>query len=176
MNRAQRRKAESEFRRRPPDRYGYIVISSDDLVARPPPDLAEVVKAAGVDPNTPFNGLPSPWKRNDAEWFKAHPQRAHRVREQFPGEQFDLASSGRVDKVIVRQIRLGLRVRAPFTVTECDALTFDPMLRLIERGKREEAVAHALFDLTQTKGRLIQVDEIVAMVGRFESASARAKS
>ena len=48
MNRAQRRKAASEFRHRPPDRYGYIVFSSDDLVARPPPDMAEVVKAAGV--------------------------------------------------------------------------------------------------------------------------------
>ena len=48
------------------------------------------------------------------------------------------------------------------------------MLRLIERGEREEAVAHALFDLTQTKGRLIQVDEIVAMVGRYETASVRA--
>ena len=49
-------------------------------------------------------------------------------------------------------------------------------VRLIERGEREEAVVHTLFDLTQTKGRLIQVDEIVAMVGRYESAAARAES
>ena len=38
------------------------------------------------------------------------------------------------------------------------------MLRMIERAEREEAVAHALFDLTQTKGRLVQVHEIVAMI------------
>ena len=116
MNRAQRRKAESEFRRRPPDRYGYIVISSDDLVARPPPDLAEAAtaRAAGMGPNIEFNGLPSPWKRDDDAWFEAHPQRAHRVRDRFPGERIkgdplDLPNAG-ISKVIVRQIRPGLRV------------------------------------------------------------------
>ena len=45
---------------------------------------------------------------------------------------------------------------------------------MLDVGEREESVAHALFDLTQTEGRLIQVDEIVAMVGRYETASVRA--
>jgi len=179
MNRAQRRKAESEFRRRPPDRYGYILISSDDLVARPPPDMAEVVKAAGVDPNTPFNGLPSPWKKDDAAWFEAHPHRAHRVRNRFPYERFkgepsDLPNAA-TSKIIVRQIRAGLRARSAFIVKECSEPDVIGLMReMLDVAEREESVAHALFDLTQTEGRLIQVDEIVAMVGRYETASVRA--
>ncbi len=181
MNRAQRRKAESEFRRRPPDRYGYIVISSDDLVARPPPDMAEVVKAAGVDPNIPFNGLPSPWKKDDAAWFEAHPQRAHRVRDRFPYERFKGEPSDLpnvvISKIIVRQIRAGLRVRAAFIVEECsDPDAIDVLREMLDVAEREESVAHALFDSTQNNGRLVQIHEIVAMIKQYESAAARAMS
>jgi hypothetical protein len=38
------------------------------------------------------------------------------------------------------------------------------MLRLIERGEREEAVAHALFDSTQNNGRLVNFHELLAMI------------
>ena len=50
------------------------------------------------------------------------------------------------------------------------------MLRLIERGEREEAVAHALFDSTQTNGRLVNFHELLTMINQYESASARAAS
>ena len=181
MNRAQRRKAESEFRRRPPDRYGYIVISSDDLVARPPPDMAEVLKAAGVDPNIPYNGLPSPWKRDDAEWFEAHPQRAHRVRDRFPYERFkgepsDLPNAV-ISKIIVRQIRAGLRVKAALIVKECSEPDVIGLTReMLDVAEREESVAHALFDSTQNDGRLVNFHELLAMIKQYESAAARAVS
>ena len=181
MNRAQRRKAESEFRRRPPDRYGYILISSDDLVARPPPDMAEVVKAAGVDPNTPFNGLPSPWKKDDAAWFEAHPHRAHRVRNRFPYERFkgepsDLPNAA-TSKIIVRQIRAGLRVKAAFIVKECSEPDVIGLTReMLDVAEREESVAHALFDSTQNNSRLVNFHELLAMINQYESASARAVS
>ena len=179
MNRAQRRKAESEFRRRPPDRYGYIVISSHDLVARPPPDMAEVVKAAGVDPNIPFNGLPSPWKKDDAAWFEAHPQRAHRVRDRFPYERFkgepsDLPNAA-ISKIIVRQIRAGLRVRAGFVIVEeRDPDAIAVLREMIEMAELRESVAHALFETTQNNGRLVQIHEIVAAIKQYETAAARA--
>lgn len=181
MNRAQRRKAESEFRRRAPDQYGYIVFSSDDLVARPPPDMAEVVKAAGVDPNIPFNGLPSPWKKNDGAWFEAHPQRAHRVRDRFPYERFKGEPSDLpnvvISKIIVRQIRAGLRVRAALIVKECSEPDVIGLTRaMLDVAEREESVAHAMFDLTQNNGRLVNFHELLAMINQYESASARAAS
>ena len=181
MNRAQRRKAKSEFRRRLPYRYGYIVISSDDLVARPPPDLAEEVKAAGIDPNTPFNGLPSPWKKDDAAWFEARPHRAHRVRDRFPFERFkgepsDLPNAA-ISKIIVRQIRAGLRVRATFIVKECSEPDVIGLTRkILDLAEREESVAHALFDSTQNVGQLVYFHELLAMIKQYESASARAAS
>ena len=181
MNRAQRRKAESEFRRRPPDRYGYILISSDDLVARPPPDMAEVARAAGVDPNTPFNGLPSPWKKDDAAWFEAHPHRAHRVRNRFPYERFkgepsDLPNAA-TSKIIVRQIRAGLRARSAFIVKECSEPDVIGLMReMLDVAEREESVAHALFDSTQNDARLINFDQLLARIEQYESAAARAVS
>ena len=46
----------------------------------------------------------------------------------------------------------------------CDANSIDPMPRLIERGEREEAVAHALFNSTQNNGRLVNFHELLAMI------------
>ena len=58
----------------------------------------------------------------------------------------------------------------------CDANSIDLMLRLIERGEREEAVAHALFDSTQNNSRLVNFHELLAMFEQYESAAARAAS
>ena len=181
MNRAQRRKAESEFRRRPPDRYGYIVISSDDLVARPPPDMAEVVKAAGVDPNIPFNGLPSPWKKDDAAWFEAHPHRAHRVRDRFPYERFkgepsDLPNAA-ISKIIVRQSGPACASEQAFVIVEeRDPDAIAVLREMIEMAELRKSVAHALFEAAQNSGRPVQIHEIVAMIEQYESAAARAVS
>ncbi len=181
MNRAQRRKAKSESRRRPADRYGYIVFSSDDLVARPPPDLAEALKAAGINPNIPFNGLPSLWKKDDAAWFEAHPQRAHRVRDRFPQERFkrepsDLPNAV-ISKIIVRQIRAGFRVKAALIVKECSEPDVIGLTRgLLDVAEREESVAHALFDSTQNDARLVNFDQLLVRIEQYESAAARAAS
>ena len=134
--------------------------------------MAEVVKAAGVDPNIPFNGLPSPWKKDDAAWFEAHPHRAHRVRDRFPYERFkgepsDLPNAA-ISKIIVRQIRPGLRVRAAFIVKECDPDAIAVLREMIEMAELRESVAHALFESTQNNGRLVQIHEIVAMIEQYE--------
>ena len=36
-----------------------------------------------------------------------------------------------------------------------------------------ESVAHALFDLTQNNGRLVQIHEIVAMISQYNRCRAR---
>ena len=121
------------------------------------------------------------WKRDDAEWFKAHPQRAHRVRDRFPYERFrgepsDLPNVV-ISKIIVRQIRAGLRVRAAFIVKECSEPDVIGLTRaMLDVGEREESVAHALFDSTQNNPRLVNFHELLAMIEQYESASARAAS
>ena len=109
--------------------------------------MAEAVKAAGMGPNIPFNGLPSPWKRDDAAWFEAHPQRAHRVRNRFPYERFKGEPSDLpnvvISKIIVRQIRAGLRVRAAFIVKECSEPDVVGLVlrEMLDVAEREESVA-----------------------------------
>ena len=124
MNRAQRRKAEMAIRRLVTDRCSHhLTEETDAVVERCLAGLSEIVRAAGVSSEIWLNVQSSPWKRDDAEWFKAHPQRAHRVRDRFPYERFNGEPSDLpnvvISKIIVRQIRAGLRVRAAFIVKEC---------------------------------------------------------
>lgn len=64
-----------------------------------------------------------PWKTDDAAWFKAHPERSHRLRQVLKGEAEMVAASipkgqtppnHRVD-ILVRQVEPGKRIRAAFT-------------------------------------------------------------
>ena len=97
-------------------------------------------------------------------WLKAHPQRAHRVRDQFLGEHFEPTSSAQIDFVVVRQIRPGLRIRAPFTLVEG---------ALAMRGLNDdEAATHAPFDLTRAGGRLIPTVELAELIARYAIAPA----
>ena len=126
--------------------------------------VAEIVRAMGSDPSKrQVHVLPSVWKRDDAAWLKAHPQRAHRVRDQFLGEHFEPTSSAQIDFVVVRQIRPGLRIRAPFTLVEALAM----------RGLNDdEAAAHTPFDLTRAGGRLIPTVELAELIARYAIAPA----
>ena len=133
--------------------------------------VAEIVRAMGSDPSKrQVHVLPSLWKRDDAAWFTAHPRRSHRVRDGFPGE-FERASGGPVDFVVVRQIQPGLRIRAPFTLVECGADALGMMQALAMRGLNDdEAAAHTLFDLTRAGGRLIPTVELAELIARYAIA------
>jgi hypothetical protein len=71
----------------------------------------------------------TPWARDDRAWFAAHPRHAHRVRAAFSGEH-----QPEPDFVIVRQIRPGLRIRKPFTLTACSADLVGTMQDLARRA------------------------------------------
>ena len=146
MNRAQRRKAEKAIRRLASDRCNHhSTEETDAVVERCLAGLSQIARAAGVSSEPWLNVESPPWERDDAEWFKAHAQRAHRVRAQFPGEHFERRSSAPIDFVVVRQIRPGLRVRAPFTLVECGADALEMMMALAKRGSNDdEAAAHTL--------------------------------
>ena len=172
MNRAQRRKAEKAIRRLVTDRCSHHSTEETDAVVERCLALSQIVRPAGVSSETWLNVQSSPWKRDDAEWFKAHPQRAHRVRAQFPGKHFERRSSAPIDFVVVRQIRSGLRVRAPFTLVECGADALEMMMALAKRCLNDdEAAAHTLFDLTRTGGRLIPTVELVELIARYATDS-----
>jgi hypothetical protein len=58
---------------------------------------AEFARGSGVDlERTRMNFEESPWKADDAAWFKAHPDRAHRVREKVPDGVFPVDPSAPV--------------------------------------------------------------------------------
>ena len=69
-----------------------------------------------------------PWKADDREWFRAHPDRSHRVRRMFPGEDaygegvaVDMAAFPLERRcVIVRQIEPGIRQRFPIGMLKPD--------------------------------------------------------
>jgi hypothetical protein len=145
---------------------------TDAVVERCLAGLSEIVRPAGVSSETWLNVQSSPWKRDDAEWFKAHAQRAHRVRAQFPDEHFERRSSAPIDFVVVRQIRPGLRVRAPFTLVECGADSLAMMVALAKRTLNDnEGAAHAMFEMTQAGGRLIPTVELAELIARYATDS-----
>ena len=168
MNRAQRRKAEKAIRRLVTDRCSHhSTEETGAVVERCLAGLSEIVRAAGESSDIWLNVQSSPWKRDDAEWFKAHPQRAHRVREQFPGE---LERSDPIDFVVVRQIKPGQRARVPFTLVDCGADALEMMVALAKRAD-DEAATHTLFDLTQAGGRLIPTVELAELIARYATDS-----
>ena len=113
MNRAQRRKAEKAIRRLVTDRCSHhLTEETDAVVERCLAGLSEIVRAAGVSSEIWLNVQSSPWKRDDAEWFKAHPQRAHRVRDGFPAN-----SSGSTRTTLSRSSnQAGQRARVAFSL------------------------------------------------------------
>ena len=148
-NRAQRRRAEKLARIAKRNRHAEQVVA---IVLTGPP--------------------PPPWKSDDAAWFTAHPRRSHRVRDEFPGE-FERASGGPVDFVVVRQIKPGQRIRVPFTLVECGADALGMMQALAMRGLNDdEAAAHTLFDMTQAGagGRSIPTVELAELIARHAIA------
>jgi hypothetical protein len=52
-----------------------------------------------------------PWKREDREWFAAHPDRTHRVRDIFGWATFDLLSEAAAQgRTVVPPAAIGVRI------------------------------------------------------------------
>ena len=87
----------------------------------------------------------------------------------------DLPNAG-ISKIIVRQIRPGLRVRAAFIVEECEPDAIGVLRAMLDAAEHAETVAHALFDSTQNNSRRVDFHELLAMIKQYEAAAARAVS
>ena len=148
-NRAQRRRTEKLARIAKRNRHAEQGVVAIALTGSPPP----------------------PWKRDDAAWFTAHPRRSHRVRDGFPGE-FERASGGPVDFVVVRQIQPGLRIRVSFTLAECGADALGMMQALAMRGLKTTRLPRTLFDLTEAGAgrRSIPTVELAELIARHAIA------
>jgi len=79
-----------------------------------------------------------PWTVDDRDWFKQHRKRSHRMRAPFPGELDGVEiPAGRKVIMLVRQVEPGRRMR----------VAFDPDAVLLPGSPRDEAFAHALFEV-----------------------------
>ena len=82
-----------------------------------------------------FTRRPSdPWVADDRDWFAAHPDRAHRLRDAYPGEW---PAKQATPHTIVKQRQPGVRQRLGITV----------MPELQELGEPPEEAVWAMFDL-----------------------------
>jgi hypothetical protein len=75
------------------------------------------------------------WSADDRDWFAAHPDRSHRLREAFPGEfSADFANCSHV---VVEQMEPGARMRVPMSP------------ELLEAGDPPEEAIWAIFELVR---------------------------
>jgi hypothetical protein len=121
----------------------------------------DVMRRAGIALKANVRSCDTPWARDDAAWFAANPERAHRVRLLFEGElqarrgtvvvASDKLSDLELPKeddcvVLVRQVEPGLRV----SMVLCG--TFGEPIPDIE------AIVHAAFDLLAQGDRARRCD------------------
>jgi len=104
------------------DELGNVIITHQKAITELDTMGVEVAKKAGMGnlPAVSFLG-DYPWKTDDAEWFKAHSDRSHRLREAFPEEEPILRNSMATEPppdwelhVVIRQIEPGSRARLPW--------------------------------------------------------------
>lgn len=131
---------------------------------------ADTLRDGGVDSIAPdlVDIADSPWKDDDAKWFRDHPNRSHRLRAVYPGEAESVA--GRVSPaevpahhqmvILVRQVSVGRRLRIAF-------------YRNLEAPIPDiEELIHAIFDTVTQPGRrgAIRAEEVMALANRYSSA------
>lgn len=107
----------------------------------------------------------SPWKSDDAAWFKSHPNRSHRLRPMFESEAATLPTEITTMKIpakhrweiLVRQVEVGKRIRTIFCRNTDVAI---PDM---------EEIIHAIFDVVSQPDRkgVISVEEISALAGKY---------
>ncbi|MDP3668277.1 MAG: hypothetical protein Q8R69_01100, partial [Telluria sp.] len=129
-----------------------------------------VMKKAGVQIGShEVNLADSPWKSDDALWFKNHPNRSHRLRPMFDGEAATIPSKfteGKIPEgygreILVRQVDVGQRIRAVL----CRNMEV-PM-------PDSEEIIHAIFDsVTRGEDGIVSIDEIMALARKYGTSNA----
>lgn len=110
-----------------------------------------------------------PWKTDDQIWFKANPDRSHRLRQLFPGElatlrrhpeEPDLIPAGHEPQVLVRQVEPGKRIRISFYRNlAIDIPDIEPLL-------------HAMFDLVSgDRTDAISTGEVAKLALKYAASS-----
>jgi hypothetical protein len=84
----------------------------------------------------------------DRAWFERHPGRAYRIRPEIAGEHLDaVCPRDRLAMTLVKQVRPGLRMRAPLWATRrpcsCDACLEQIWERITPAGFRDVLVTMA---------------------------------
>jgi hypothetical protein len=113
-----------------------------------------------------INTRSTSWARDDREWFQRRPDRSHRVRDPFPGEEFGSKDDPTLDMVAVRQIATGVRVRSPFEIPA------SPCAEYVREAATKEHGASILFDLA-LKGRDCRCDVLMELLDRQEVPDGR---
>ena len=113
-----------------------------------------------------INTRSTSWARDDREWFQQRPDRSHRVRDRFPGEEFGSKDDPTLDMVAVR-IAAGVRARSPFDIPA------SPCAEYVREAAATEHGASILFDLAM-RGGDCRCDVLVALLDRQEVPHARA--
>jgi hypothetical protein len=113
-----------------------------------------------------INTRSTSWAREDREWFQQRPDRSHRVRDRFPGEEFGSKDDPTLDMVAVRQIATGVRVRSPFEIPA------SPCAEYVREAATKEHGASILFDLA-LKGRDCRCDVLMELLDRQEVPDGR---
>jgi hypothetical protein len=130
--------------------------------------VTEIKRYSGLG-DQPVHTEAWPWKTADAEWFEAHPHRSHYIRDRWADEG---QPDGLFNKVVVRQIRQGLRCRKSllmeFPEGFVDLRYLMAVAELMERD--EEAVAHALFDLAVGGPWPDNIREVLEMIDRYRTS------
>ena len=128
--------------------------------------MAAAAQAKGGMAGTPsrVSVRNSAWKADDAAWFRAHPDRAHRLRplvegerDSFPNGLRAVATPGHELQVVVRQVEPGRRIRVPFA-------------RNLETPIPDaEPIIHALFDAVSKRraAPVISVEEVAGLADRY---------
>ena len=100
---------------------------------------------------------PTSWARDDRQWFKRRPDRSHRVRDRFPGEEFGSRDDPTLDMVAVRKIAAGVRVdRRSRSQTS-------PCAEHVREATATEHGASIMFELAKRGEGPIRCDVIVAL-------------
>jgi hypothetical protein len=93
----------------------------------------------GQTRDNPLQQLTTPWSIHDMLWFQQNPTRAHRCRRAFDGEwEAVQLPPGYTLVTLVRQVRPGLRLRAPWSL----------LLGSDDAEAVPDEVVHALFDFS----------------------------
>jgi hypothetical protein len=108
---------------------------------------------------------PTSWARDDAKWFQRRPDRSHRVRDRFPGEEFGWRDDPTLDLVVVKQITTGIRVRSPFEIPA------SPCAEQVREAAATEHGASLLFDLISRGVGPLRCAVIMAFLERQRAPS-----